>query len=132
MRRIARENGLEVHDKPDSQNFAGGELPRPARGRPRRRGGEIRDSSGRVLGRHPGIGSFTVGQRRGLGVALGEPLYVTRLDRDTQTVFVGPERELYRRALRTSRVNWVSVAPPAQPLRAGVRIRYQGVEAPAR
>ncbi len=131
VRRIARENGLHVHDKPDSQNFAGGDYRRLLGDGGAADEGEIRSAGGEILGRHRGIGAFTIGQRRGLGIARGGPLYVTHIDRGTRTVFVGPESELYSPGLRTSRVNWVSIAPPGGPIRAGVRIRYQGREAAA-
>ncbi len=131
VRRIARERGLAVHDKPDSQNFAGGDYRALLGAGSAADEGEIRDSRGEVLGRHRGIGFFTVGQRRGLGIARGEPLYVTRIDARSNTVYVGPESELYRGRLQAAKVNWVSIAPPAGPIRAGVRIRYQSREAAA-
>jgi tRNA-uridine 2-sulfurtransferase len=139
VRRIARQRGLAVCAKPDSQNFAGGDYreildPGMAAGGspdPRTMSGEIRDSRGEVLGTHKGIWAYTIGQRRGLGIAAGEPLYVTSLDRASNTVVVGPEKELYRSGLTTGHLNWVSIPAPAAPIRAGVRIRYQGREAPA-
>jgi tRNA-specific 2-thiouridylase len=130
VRRLAREKGLPIHDKRDSQDFAAGNYRAALEGE-RSREGKVKDRNGAVLGTHGGIWSFTVGQRRGLGVARGEPMYVTGLDVETDTVFVGPESELNRRNLKASGVNWVSVAPPSGPMRAGVRIRYRHAEAPA-
>jgi tRNA-specific 2-thiouridylase len=133
VRRIARERGLCTHDKPDSQNFASGDyrdmLGQDAVGAAAE--GPIKDSQGKVLGSHRGIGGYTVGQRRGLGIGGGEPLYVTAIDKESNTVFAGPAGELYRRNLLASRINWASVAAADEPLRAAVRIRYQHREAPA-
>src|SRR6201999_692348 len=112
VRELARRFGLSVADKEDSQDIcfvpAGRytdviERLMPGSAVP----GEIVDLAGRVLGRHNGIINFTVGQRRGLGIAAGAPLYVVRLDAATRQVVVGP-----REALRTSRVrlrdvNWL-------------------------
>jgi tRNA-uridine 2-sulfurtransferase len=129
VRRLARENGLAVHDKAESQDFAGGDYrsliePGSTAG-PR---GSFVTSSGEVLGPHKGIWSYTIGQRRGLGIARGEPLYVTEIRPESDTVVVGPASELYRSNLRAEGVNWVSMVPPAAPLRAGVRIRYRHEE----
>jgi tRNA-specific 2-thiouridylase len=131
VRRIAREHGLATSDKADSQNFAAGDY-RAILG-PDAEGAEgpIKDAAGNVLGSHKGIWSYTVGQRRGLGLSRGEPLYVTALDGSTNTVFVGPEAELLRQGLTTGPMNWVSIAEPSGPIRAGVRIRHQHREAPA-
>ena len=93
--------------------------------------GEIVDTAGRVLGPHKGIEFFTVGQRRGLGVAGPEPLYVLRLEPDTNRVVVGPESALYQDKMTVSRVNYVSGAAPAGPMPVTVKIRYQGGAAPA-
>jgi tRNA-specific 2-thiouridylase len=84
-----------------------------------------------VLGTHRGIWAYTIGQRRGLAIAAGEPLYVTGIDPATNTDVVGPAAELARRGLCTGAVNWVSIAAPAAPIRAEVRIRSQQAAAPA-
>ncbi len=130
VRRLAREKGLPTHDKQDSQDFAAGDY-RAILAAEESAGGPIKDKNGAVLGTHKGIWSFTVGQRRGLGVARGEPMYVTGLDRETNTVRIGPAEELNRTNLLASGVNWVSMAPPSAPLRAAVRIRYRHAEARA-
>ncbi len=93
--------------------------------------GEIVDTSGRVLGRHAGVHRFTVGQRKGLGVAVGEPLYVIRTEPETQQVVVGRRDDLLRDELTARDVNWVSVPPIERPVRAQVRIRHQHKAAPA-
>ena len=131
VRRIARERGLAVHDKSDSQDFAAGDYRTILRPEPVPRQGYFRNSRGEVLGTHRGIWSYTVGQRRGLGISGGEPLYVTSIDRATDTVFVGPAGELSRGSLMATGVNWVSTARPSAPIRAQVRIRSQQRAAPA-
>lgn len=130
VRLIARENGLSTHDKGDSQDFAAGDY-RGMLGPDRGSSGTIETSSGKVLGRHKGIWSYTVGQRKGLGIGGGEPLYVTGIRPETNTVLVGPASELYRSNLKAIGINWVSVEPPMKPLRAVVRIRYKHADAPA-
>jgi tRNA-specific 2-thiouridylase len=115
-RRLAREFGLAVADKPDSQDICfvphgryGDVLEklRPDAARP----GEIVHLDGRVLGRHPGIANFTVGQRRGLGVAHADPLYVLRLDPARARVIVGPREALGTRSVRLRDVNWLGSTP---------------------
>jgi tRNA-specific 2-thiouridylase len=111
-RELARRFALPVAEKPDSQDICFVPTGRYADVIERLRpgaaaAGDIVDLSGRVLGRHPGIINFTIGQRRGLGIAAGEPLYVVRLDAANGRVVVGP-----REALRTTRVklrdvNWI-------------------------
>lgn len=134
VRQIAADLGLRVRDKPESQEICF--VPqddyrrlvysrRPAA----RRVGEIRDAAGNVLGRHEGVAGFTIGQRRGLGIAVGKPLYVTRLDAHSNTVTVGPHAELLAPGLMAERVNWLS-DPPRAPLRATIQIRSRHRAAP--
>jgi tRNA-specific 2-thiouridylase len=78
-----------------------------------------------VVGRHAGIHRFTVGQRRGLGVAAGEPRYVTGLDAARNQVRIGPLAALRAPAARLERVNWIAGAAPAGPVRARVRVRHR-------
>lgn len=112
VREIARGMGLVNADKSDSQDIcfvpSGHYSDIVARLRP---GavvpGPIRHIDGRELGRHEGILNFTVGQRRGIGVATGEPLYVTQIDPATNTVFVGPREALATRRLELSGFNWI-------------------------
>ena len=75
------------------------------------------------MGRHDGIHRFTVGQRRGLGLATGKPVYVVAVDKKNQRVVVGNDEELHHREALARDVNWVSIAPPTEPVRAMVRIR---------
>jgi tRNA-uridine 2-sulfurtransferase len=123
----ARRFGLAVADKPDSQDICfvpnGSyarlvERLRPEAGAP----GDIVDRSGRVLGRHDGIAHFTVGQRKGLGIAAGEPLYVLRIDPDERRVTVGPRGALAETRLLLGEVNWLA-APAAGGVAVGVKLR---------
>ena len=96
-----------------------------------RTAGEIVDTAGRVLGGHAGVHNFTVGQRKGLGVAAGEPLYVIATEPLSQRVIVGRNEDLLRASLMAREVNWVSIAPIAAPRRAEVKIRNKHEAAPA-
>jgi tRNA-specific 2-thiouridylase len=111
-RELARRFGLAVADKQDSQDICFVPSGRYAdvieRLRPGAAGpGEIVDLDGRVLGRHDGIIHFTVGQRRGLGIAAGSPLYVVRLDAASRRVVVGPREALRASCIRLRDVNWL-------------------------
>jgi tRNA-specific 2-thiouridylase len=133
----ARRFGLRVSDKHESQDLcfiADGDYRnfmrrnRPAALAP----GQILDRGGKVLGTHTGLPDYTIGQRKGLGIAAPEPLYVTALDRARNAVVVGPASELGQRELVAHNANWI---PPRRaqelPRRAGVMIRYRSVEHPA-
>src|SRR5262249_30637193 len=78
-----------------------------------------------------GVHRFTIGQRKGLGLAAGVPLYVIDIDADTADVTVGPKADLERDALTATRVNWIAGEAPTGPIRARARIRYRHKEAPA-
>jgi tRNA-uridine 2-sulfurtransferase len=93
--------------------------------------GRIVDMEGNVLGEHRGIFAYTVGQRRGMGIASSAPYYVVDLDASTNTVRVGRANHLFRQELDAKNVNWVSIPPPSGPLRCQVRIRNQHIPAPA-
>jgi tRNA-specific 2-thiouridylase len=93
--------------------------------------GEIVDRDGKVMGEHSGVHRFTVGQRKGLGIAAREPLYVIQTDPATQRVVVGGNDELLRDTLLANNVNWVSTAVPTEPVRAQVKIRNKHAAAPA-
>ena len=94
------------------------------------RKGRIIDSSGNLLGEHSGIHRFTIGQRRGLRVAMGKPYYVVKIDAESNTVTLGPKEELMRSQLWATGVNWL-IDEPAQPFRAKVKIRYNDAGSPA-
>ena len=93
--------------------------------------GPISDTHGRVLGRHRGIHSFTVGQRRGIGIPHKEPLYVLEIRPRTREVVVGPRTRLLASSLYAQGASWVSGTPPQSPFRAVARIRYRHREAEA-
>ncbi|HUW18485.1 MAG TPA: tRNA 2-thiouridine(34) synthase MnmA [Sedimentisphaerales bacterium] len=94
------------------------------------RTGKIVDSSGKVLGEHTGVHRFTIGQRRGLRVAMGTPYYVVKIDAESNTVTLGPKEEVMHRKLSASRINWL-VDRPQSAFRAEVKIRYNGSGADA-
>jgi tRNA-specific 2-thiouridylase len=134
VRALARELGLSVSEKPDSREicFVGdgdhtaflerhGAAPSP---------GAIRDVAGRVVGTHQGVHHFTVGQRKGLGLASPVRLYVVDIDAESNAVTVGPREALERTELTASNVNWILGAPPAAGTRATAQIRYRHRDAP--
>ena len=94
------------------------------------REGPIVDSAGKKLGTHQGVHRYTIGQRRGLRVALGKPYYVTQLDAAGNTVVLGPKAEVMHGQLRTAEANWL-MDEPAAPFRATVKIRYNDRGRPA-
>ncbi len=135
-RRLARSFGLCVHDKPASQDvcFLGRTDYRrylverfPESLSP----GRIVNARGQVLGRHQGIAFYTVGQRRGLGVATGQPLYVVSVERATGTVVVGNRRTLQCSHVSVRHVNWIRFDEPPDAFQVGVKTRYRQPEAPA-
>ena len=135
VRELARKHGLALADKPDSQEICfvpggdykkfldaylaeqGDSLPDTA--------GELVTTDGRVIGEHTGIHNFTVGQRKGLGVATGSPLYVLQIKGDARQVVVGEQENLYSRTLLTRRVNLISINDLAEPMRVSVKIRHR-------
>jgi tRNA-specific 2-thiouridylase len=141
VRALAVELGIAVAEKPDSQEICfvpNGDYAAFIDAYFEEQGieraqteGEVVAADGRVLGRHTGTHHFTVGQRRGLGIAAGEPLYVIQTDPATQRVIVGRDADLQRTSFEVRNVNWVSIAEPAEPIRAEVRIRNKHLPAPA-
>jgi tRNA-specific 2-thiouridylase len=95
------------------------------------RQGEIVLGDGTVIGRHDGLEHFTIGQRKGLGVAWREPLHVMRLDAALNRVVVAPRAEAARSECCVGAVNWVSIPPPARPLEVAVQVRYRSAPEPA-
>ena len=141
VRELARKYGLALAEKPDSQEICfvpggdykkfidaylaeqGGSLPDTA--------GELVTTSGEVIGEHTGIHNFTVGQRKGLGVATGSPLYVIQISGADKQVVVGGDELLYSKTLRARRVNLISVDNLREPMRVAVKIRHRHEPAPA-
>ena len=135
VREVARQHGLALAEKPDSQEICfipggdykqfltayleeqGQQLPETA--------GELTDSSGAVLGRHEGISNFTVGQRKGLGVSSPTPLYVLQIDPATHRVTVGADEELATQTLRARNLNWISIPALTAPMRVRIKIRHR-------
>jgi tRNA-specific 2-thiouridylase len=136
VRRMAKTMGLSVAEKAESQeicfvpddDYPGFLKSRvPGTFRP----GPVVDTVGRVIGRHRGIVHFTVGQRRGMGVAASRPLYVVSVDAATNTVVAGPDEALRSGGLMASGLSYVSGMRPDGPFKARVRIRYRHAEAEA-
>jgi tRNA-specific 2-thiouridylase len=141
VRELARKHGLASAEKPDSQeicfvpggdykNFIdaylaeqGDSLPDTA--------GELVTTDGQVIGEHSGIHNFTVGQRKGLGVATGSPLYVLQIKGDTREVVVGSGENLYSKTLRVHRINLISVDDLRAAMPVTVKIRHRHEAAPA-
>ncbi len=135
VRAAARSAGLALAEKPDSQEICfipggdykqfltayleeqGEQMPETA--------GELVASSGEVLGRHDGISSFTVGQRKGLGVSSPSPLYVLNIDPASNRVTVGADEELATLTLRARQLNWISIAALTEPMRVQIKIRHR-------
>ena len=134
IRAFARQAGLPVADKPDSQEICfipTGDYRQFVAQRVTPKPGLIVDTDGKVIGQHQGIEAFTIGQRRGLGSAGGTPRYVIALHPEDALVVVGPEEALSQPSLTISRVNWLAGTQPAQPIQCTVKIRYKASEAPA-
>jgi tRNA-uridine 2-sulfurtransferase len=141
VRELARYYGLALAEKPDSQeicfvpggdykNFLNAYLVEQGESFPDT-AGELVTTSGEILGEHAGIQHFTVGQRKGLGIATGSPLYVIQIKGEKREVVVGREEELYSRTLRAHRLNLISVNELTQPMRVSVKIRHKHQPAPA-
>lgn len=129
IRRMAARLELRVADKPDSQEICFVPDHDHARFVRSRRpaqdtSGEIVTTDGTVVGRHDGLEQFTIGQRKGLGLAFGEPRYVVRLDAARRQVVIGTKRELGRSELTAAQANWL-IAEPTAPFHCQVKIRYR-------
>jgi tRNA-specific 2-thiouridylase len=140
VRELARKHSLVIAEKPDSQEICfvpGGDYKRFLEAylteqgdQPVAVGGEMVTTDGRVIGEHAGVHNFTIGQRKGLGVATGSPLYVIQIKNDTRQVVVGKDEELYSRSLTACRVNLISAAEILEPMRVTVKIRHKHQPAP--
>jgi tRNA-uridine 2-sulfurtransferase len=145
VRDLARKYGLEVSEKPESQeicfvpdgDYASfierhhaevvGEVGKGTTFKE----GDIIDAEGRFIGKHPGIHHFTIGQRRGLGIAHSEPLYVIKIDAEKNVIVVGPKAQTGSASCRVIRTNWILPGVPDEPLKAFARIRSRHKAAPA-
>src|ERR1017187_2770287 len=141
VRELARRHNLVIAEKPDSQEICfvpGGDYKRFLEAYLEEQGngpteiaGEMVTTGGKVIGEHSGVHNFTVGQRKGLGVATGSPLYVIQINNDTRQGVVGKEEELYSGPLLARRVNLISTADLREPMRVAVKIRHKHQPAPA-
>jgi len=141
VRELARQHGLALAEKPDSQEICfvpGGDYKNFLDAYLNERGesfpdtaGELVTTNGEVIGEHTGIHNFTVGQRKGLGIATGTPLYVIQIKGDAKQVIVGGQEELYSQTLCTHRINLISMPDITEPTRATVKIRHRHEAAPA-
>jgi len=141
VRELARKHGLAIAEKPDSQEICfvpGGDYKRFIDAYLAERGeslpdtvGELVTANGKVLGEHAGIHNFTVGQRKGLGLATGSPLYVIGISGTSKQVVVGGGKDLYSRTLRARRVNLIAIDDLSTPMRVAVKIRHRHEPAPA-
>ncbi len=100
-------------------------------GRPSPDAGDIVNASGETIGHHTGIHRYTIGQRRGLGIAHEKPLYVTQIERLKNQIIVGDETDLDANAMIAKGVNWIAFDEPSEPVRARVKIRYRHDPFPA-
>jgi tRNA-specific 2-thiouridylase len=135
VRELARHHGLALAEKPDSQeicfvpggdykNFLDAYLAEQGDALPDT-AGELVTTDGNVIGEHQGIHHFTVGQRKGLGVATGSPLYVIQIKGDTRQVVVGNQEDLYSKTMRVKKINLISVTELSEPMRVQVKIRHR-------
>ena len=129
-RRLAKDAGLPIAHKPDSQEICfvkdndyavflreyTGKVPAP---------GNFVDTQGRILGRHRGISAYTIGQRKGLGISFGQPMYVCGIDGAKNEVVLGPEGSQYADALLANDFNWIAFETPPSPLHCLAKVRYQ-------
>jgi len=136
VRRIAAARSLPVAGRPESQeicfipgnnyreflkeNVSGSIKPGP-----------LKDTGGRIIGRHKGLAFYTIGQRKGMGISAGQPLYVVSIDQGSNTIVAGKEEELYGREFIAGAVNFVSTARIPGPMKADVKIRYRHRQSPA-
>lgn len=135
VREIARQHGLKLAEKPDSQEICfipGGDYKQFLTAYLEEQGesmpetaGELVASNGEVIGRHDGISNFTVGQRKGLGLSSPNPLYVLQIDPASHRVTVGVDEELATRTLRARRLNWISIPTLTAPMRVRIKIRHR-------
>ena len=134
VRALAQKYGLNVANKPESQDICfvpdSGykEFLRNRLGDDIFVEGDFLDETGKVVGQHKGIVNYTIGQRDKLGIALGYPVYVYKIDKETNTVHVGPKSKLYAKGLFANQFNPVSMDYPKETITVNARIRYNSVE----
>lgn len=121
IREIAKNNGLKVYDKPDSQDFYSGDYNELLEVSDKE--GNIVDTDGKILGTHQGIWNYTIGQRKGLGIAHTSPLYVIGLNKERNEVIVGEVDETFQKSLVAVELNWVSVANLDCEMKVSAKVR---------
>ena len=121
VRALAIKYGLDVSDKPDSQDFYSGDLNDIICAKPKK--GHFVDKNGRILGTHQGVWNFTVGQRKGLGISADRPLYVLELNAEKNEVIVGYEEECYHNMAIVGNLSWLSIDKPSDRLECYVKMR---------
>jgi len=133
IRKIAEENNLKIHKKPDSQeicfipdNDYSNFLAKNLKEKPKQ--GNIVLTTGEVFGKHTGLINYTIGQRKGLGIAYKEPLYVVDLNKEKNEVVVGTEKDLYKDELYATNLNWIAIDGITKKLTATAKIRYRAKE----
>ncbi len=133
-RQIAASYGLKTADKPESQDLclveSHGSMQTFLDKYIATKKGDIVDGQGKVLGQHDGVHHYTIGQRKGLGIAAVEPLYVVGLDSVSNKVIVGDRTSADKSECTVARVNWVSIEEPIAPIRAEVQVRYRSSAVP--
>lgn len=134
VRSIANELGFEIANKPDSQEicfipdnnyaaFISNKLKKAVKR------GKFVDIHGNVLGEHKGLIHYTIGQRKGLGLSFGKPMYVIKIDAKKNTIILGEEKDVYSESLIASDLNWIAIDSLDKPLRVNAKIRYSAKEA---
>ena len=126
IKNLAREAGIPGYDKEESQDFYSGDYKELLE--TDKNPGNIVDAKGNILGRHSGIWNYTIGQRKGLGIAYSEPLYVIGLKKEGNLVIVGTREETFHAAFRVTDLNWISVAGLDRPMECQVKIRSAQTE----
>jgi tRNA-specific 2-thiouridylase len=136
VRRLAADAGLQVSHKAESQDLCfvssghyGEFVDKYVN--PETKPGIFRLSDGKILGNHKGIHHYTIGQRKGLGLALGYPSYVTGIDPETNTVRIGNNEDLWHSSLIAENVHFISGTVPAETFAASAKIRYSAARIPA-
>lgn len=135
VREIAERNGLVNADKPDSQDICfvpDGDYAKfiqQSTGK-NAEAGDVIDSEGKVLGRHSGLINYTIGQRKGLGIAFGKPTYIIGKNVDNNTLIVGSEKELMKKSLIADNLNWISIPELTEPILCKAKTRYRMNEQP--
>lgn len=121
IREIARQIGLEVSDKPDSQDFYSGDINDIIQAEPKQ--GNFVTSDGKILGTHQGIWNFTIGQRRGLGISAEKPLYVIGLNKEKNEVILGFADESFKQGVIAHSLSWVSTEAFSAPQKVWAKVR---------